>query len=208
MARRPVGGRHDGRDSRALRDGVRPWVHRGSPVRRRVRSGERIRRGLRGGARRELRRRGVAARRRDARHDRAVPPELRARRRPERRRRGLPRGARGATAMIDLLSLAPDAARDALAQWLAARGEPDYRAKQIVPRLWQRPAASWDDASDLPTGLRRALAEAFPLRRLDLTGRQLSRDGTRSEEHTSELQSPCNLVCRLLLEKKNIIRTA
>src|SRR5256885_11270249 len=27
--------------------------------------------------------------------------------------------------------------------------------------------------------------------------------GDRSEEHTSELQSPCNLVCRLLLEKKN-----
>src|SRR2546426_2768518 len=28
---------------------------------------------------------------------------------------------------------------------------------------------------------------------------------TRSEEHTSELQSPCNLVCRLLLEKKKKI---
>src|SRR2546426_4286057 len=27
-------------------------------------------------------------------------------------------------------------------------------------------------------------------------------DQRRSEEHTSELQSPCNLVCRLLLEKK------
>src|SRR5256885_8457526 len=27
-------------------------------------------------------------------------------------------------------------------------------------------------------------------------------EGTRSEEHTSELQSPCNLVCRLLLAKK------
>src|SRR2546426_5568922 len=27
-------------------------------------------------------------------------------------------------------------------------------------------------------------------------------DSHRSEEHTSELQSPCNLVCRLLLEKK------
>src|SRR2546426_2245155 len=26
---------------------------------------------------------------------------------------------------------------------------------------------------------------------------------SQSEEHTSELQSPCNLVCRLLLEKKN-----
>src|ERR1039457_790415 len=28
----------------------------------------------------------------------------------------------------------------------------------------------------------------------------------RSEEHTSELQSPCNLVCRLLLEKKKKLR--
>src|SRR2546426_3383388 len=27
---------------------------------------------------------------------------------------------------------------------------------------------------------------------------------SRSEEHTSELQSPCNLVCRLLLEKNNL----
>src|SRR5688500_20103751 len=30
----------------------------------------------------------------------------------------------------------------------------------------------------------------------------------RSEEHTSELQSPCNLVCRLLLEKKKETDTA
>src|SRR5256885_3601025 len=29
-------------------------------------------------------------------------------------------------------------------------------------------------------------------------------DKNRSEEHTSELQSPCNLVCRLLLEKKTV----
>src|SRR5256885_3622873 len=34
------------------------------------------------------------------------------------------------------------------------------------------------------------------------TPRQLLARGRRSEEHTSELQSPCNLVCRLLLEKK------
>src|SRR5256885_12711842 len=40
-------------------------------------------------------------------------------------------------------------------------------------------------------------------KRLLLVGNQ----GTgRSEEHTSELQSPCNLVCRLLLEKKKIYR--
>src|SRR5205807_9139347 len=32
--------------------------------------------------------------------------------------------------------------------------------------------------------------------------RRLRRLHVRSEEHTSELQSPCNLVCRLLLEKK------
>src|SRR2546426_8203499 len=30
----------------------------------------------------------------------------------------------------------------------------------------------------------------------------IGRGSGRSEEHTSELQSPCNLVCRLLLEKK------
>src|SRR5256885_2929560 len=35
-------------------------------------------------------------------------------------------------------------------------------------------------------------------RKIPQPGRQV-----RSEEHTSELQSPCNLVCRLLLEKKN-----
>src|SRR2546430_10809514 len=34
------------------------------------------------------------------------------------------------------------------------------------------------------------------------------RDGERSEEHTSELQSQSNLVCRLLLEKKKKIETS
>src|SRR5256885_3807663 len=41
-----------------------------------------------------------------------------------------------------------------------------------------------------------------PLRPFDVL--QLGADADRSEEHTSELQSPCNLVCRLLLEKKKI----
>src|SRR2546430_3454138 len=40
-----------------------------------------------------------------------------------------------------------------------------------------------------------------PLRALDASGRA-SQDRHRSEEHTSELQSQSNLVCRLLLEKK------
>src|SRR5256885_13226419 len=50
-------------------------------------------------------------------------------------------------------------------------------------------AESADDSTDRLHGA---------LRRLD----ERSRDIARSEEHTSELQSPCNLVCRLLLEKK------
>src|SRR5205807_3574352 len=37
----------------------------------------------------------------------------------------------------------------------------------------------------------------------DPTSGVLTVNRMRSEEHTSELQSPCNLVCRLLLEKKN-----
>src|SRR5256885_13908452 len=36
-------------------------------------------------------------------------------------------------------------------------------------------------------------------------GEERSLRAVRSEEHTSELQSPCNLVCRLLLEKKKNI---
>src|SRR5256885_11534418 len=37
--------------------------------------------------------------------------------------------------------------------------------------------------------------------------RLVSRYYLRSEEHTSELQSPCNLVCRLLLETKKTLTT-
>src|SRR5256885_16299971 len=39
-------------------------------------------------------------------------------------------------------------------------------------------------------------------RRAASSGRSTLTATRRSEEHTSELQSPCNLVCRLLLEKK------
>ena len=79
---------------------------------------------------------------------------------------------------VDLLSLTPDAAHQTLAAWLAARGEPAYRLRQIAPRLWQRPVARWSDATDLPAALRPALDEAFPLRRLELRTHQVSSDGT------------------------------
>src|SRR5256885_10777436 len=48
-----------------------------------------------------------------------------------------------------------------------------------------------------PTEAREARGAAVP------AGPRASAAQWRSEEHTSELQSPCNLVCRLLLEKKN-----
>jgi 23S rRNA (adenine2503-C2)-methyltransferase len=80
--------------------------------------------------------------------------------------------------VTDLLSLAPSDAQTVLAEWLAKRGEPAYRVRQILPRLWQRPVATWSDASDLPADLRATLDVEFPLPRLTLAARQVSADGT------------------------------
>src|SRR5256885_12354151 len=53
----------------------------------------------------------------------------------------------------------------------------------------------------LPSVLALPLPPAAPA--AHLSGDRLELARPRSEEHTSELQSPCNLVCRLLLGKKN-----
>src|SRR5256885_6173648 len=68
------------------------------------------------------------------------------------------------------------------------------------PKIPRSPAN--DEAADCFRCLRyrRSRNQQLP----KLRGReQLAANLIRSEEHTSELQSPCNLVCRLLLEKKN-----
>src|SRR2546426_6294558 len=69
-----------------------------------------------------------------------------------------------------------------------------HDALPILPRDWRRSSRTrsmcWNGRSRSST----ARDSSAP-----------SRAGvahSRSEEHTSELQSPCNLVCRLLLEKK------
>src|SRR5256885_6980273 len=49
-----------------------------------------------------------------------------------------------------------------------------------------RETMKWEDGKEYPVVKVEISSESHP----------------RSEEHTSELQSPCNLVCRLLLEKK------
>lgn len=78
-----------------------------------------------------------------------------------------------------ILNLAPADARRALGAWLAGRGEPAYRLRQVAPRLWTRPVGCWEDATDLPKPLRSALDEAFPFPRLALDTEQRSADGTR-----------------------------
>src|ERR687891_972240 len=76
------------------------------------------------------------------------------------------------------------------------RAFPMVRDAIIHPHPQQQDAVVRHVLSDLPEverGLRGALERYKELPR---------GPGWRSEEHTSELQSPCNLVCRLLLEKK------
>src|SRR2546426_3404707 len=66
-----------------------------------------------------------------------------------------------------------------------------------------------------PASSRRVSFSSGSLRNLSSTPGASTRRGcgskvsttARSEEHTSELQSPCNLVCRLLLEKKKKTET-
>src|SRR3989454_7071600 len=64
-----------------------------------------------------------------------------------------------------------------------------------------------DDLRELPSlhlsasGQRERVEEAHQVGHF-VVGDGVAAEVLRSEEHTSELQSPCNLVCRLLLEKK------
>jgi 23S rRNA (adenine2503-C2)-methyltransferase len=77
-----------------------------------------------------------------------------------------------------ILDLGPDQASAALDAWLAQRAEPAYRLSQLTPRLWQRPARAWAEATELPRLLRDALDAAWPLPRLLLETSQRSADGT------------------------------
>ncbi|HTI65729.1 MAG TPA: 23S rRNA (adenine(2503)-C(2))-methyltransferase RlmN [Gemmatimonadaceae bacterium] len=78
----------------------------------------------------------------------------------------------------NLLNVTPEAAHERLREFFARAGEPAYRVNQVVRRLWQNPAASFDAMTELPKGLRAALTESFELPRLEIAARQGSTDGT------------------------------
>src|SRR3989454_7455040 len=105
-----------------------------------------------------------------------------------RRRAGPPLGADGREGVGDLLPQGHAAA----APGVAGGGAPGSGPHGARPR-------------GLGPARRATRRENRPANELALLALRLSRGqrmGVRSEEHTSELQSPCNLVCRLLLEKK------
>lgn len=84
-----------------------------------------------------------------------------------------------ATVPATILDLTPDQARTRVDEVVRALGLPGYRARQLLPRLWQRPIGSWQEATDLPVTLRDSLQQDIPLPRLELATEQLSADGTR-----------------------------
>src|SRR5256885_7967433 len=82
--------------------------------------------------------------------------------------------------------------------WLAE----DY----IAERCDAKSFAQWKEFVARPENSPEAMAEVTGVAPDLVRGAArlyaLGAEDHRSEEHTSELQSPCNLVCRLLLEKK------
>jgi 23S rRNA (adenine2503-C2)-methyltransferase len=80
---------------------------------------------------------------------------------------------------LNLLNHTPAESEVLLADFLRDAGEPAYRVRQVLPYLWQRPAAAFEDMTDLPHALRERLAARFALPRLEMHTRELSSDGTQ-----------------------------
>ena len=70
--------------------------------------------------------------------------------------------------MLNLLDLAPADAERTLREFAAAHGEKPFRGSQVIPHLWQKPVASFEQMTDLPKAFRDLLAQHFTLPRLEL----------------------------------------
>ena len=78
----------------------------------------------------------------------------------------------------DLVGLEPEAARAALTRHFATRGQPAYRADQVLSWLYERLVFSFDEMSNLPRAEREALREAFDFTVLETERLSRSSDGT------------------------------
>jgi 23S rRNA (adenine2503-C2)-methyltransferase len=78
----------------------------------------------------------------------------------------------------NLLDLTPNAAEARLREFFQEKGQPEYRAKQVVHHLWSAPVADFDGMTALPKQLREQLAANFEMPRLHIVARQSSKDGT------------------------------
>jgi 23S rRNA (adenine2503-C2)-methyltransferase len=78
----------------------------------------------------------------------------------------------------DLAGLEPEAAREALTEHFAERGQPAYRVGQVLGWLHERLVFSFAEMTDLPRAEREALAEAFDLTSLATEKLSVSTDGT------------------------------
>ena len=79
---------------------------------------------------------------------------------------------------IDLLSLTPDALREALSSHFKERGQPSYRVGQVERWVWEGLATTLDEMTDLPEAERSAMAERFTLAEPEVAKVARSRDGT------------------------------
>jgi len=82
-------------------------------------------------------------------------------------------------AVTSLLDVTPAEALSELSAFMVEEGLPSYRARQVLRHLWIKPAASFNEMSDLPRALREQLAARFSLPRLEIDVHQQSSDGTQ-----------------------------
>src|SRR5205807_593803 len=85
----------------------------------------------------------------------------------------------------------------------ASRGCLGYQVTALIRDFTLHVANNAAAPHDFALGSQASLPNGPKEIDLQFHGRKRFLRRKRSEEHTSELQSPCNLVCRLLLEKKN-----
>lgn len=81
--------------------------------------------------------------------------------------------------MLNLLDLTPADAERTLREFAVAQGEKPFRGSQVLPHLWQKPVAGFEQMTDLPKAFRELLSANFTLPRLALITEQKSVDGTR-----------------------------